>query len=649
MYLMRHHASANSTFGEIPSVGKIAGWLALKYCAVWYHRPSRERAAAKARHAFVRRWTAFLNAGVKNNFSQLETLRKVTYVRTHMASLSRLLQVVFLLLALATPALPQMSPAEGPDPIQDRARVLGPPALRDMRALIANDSRPIRLLIVVDRKPYGGVGSFTEYVDALAQNWGIDTRPLAILVVHEIKTKNITVRLGQGFSRHDRRRAHAIINDVYKPTLRYQLFNAAHPLGLAALTAQLPRAKSSFREKPFTPIPLTDNGAVIQDHIGTLSTKQIAALSTKLAARSHKGQMVRLVMIQRHQDLSTVKLLRAFTRNLAIQWGMQEQHNSVLLVFDAQRNTVVLRLGYGFSPQLKLQANQVLTKQYKRLLQQSRFDQAHQTGMMAVLKVLGKQPVTQPITQPGGTPYYLTLPQYSPPKSRLKTPRPTDPLISPPPTGDLVQDNAGVLTQAAIQRLNDLIKGFVPASIRILTVKNYRYRSNSKDFQSYANSLMHGWQLDLTPNAILIVHDINSKQIAVAFNPNYSAADQTYLRAPLQAGYGVGLKAGLINAAHIMGVERLMVAFYTPVAPSGLKTKLSAQPDATPPTSGVGKVMAVIAVLMTMLAVVVIYVILSHRNTTSGARTRADRIAAWKRADTAQKTAQKTVQETVQK
>lgn len=523
-----------------------------------------------------------------------------------MGFLTRLFSVVFLLFALATPALAQVSPTAGPDAIQDKAQILSPPVLKDMHALIANDSRPIRLVIVEDRKLYGGGGSFTEYVDALAQEWDITTRPLAILLVHEIKSQNITVRLGQGYSRHDGRRAHAIINDVYQPILKYQLFNAAHSKGFAALIAQLPRVKSGFREKAVTPIPLTDTGAVLQDHIGAMSAKQIATLSAKLAAHSHNGQMVRLVMIPRYQDLSKARLLRVFSRNLAIQWGMEQQHNSVLLVFDAHSKTWVLRLGYGFSAQQKLQANLALAKPYQNLLQQRRYVQAHQTGLLAVLKVLGKRPVPPPVT-------------------------------APPATGDLVQDSAGVMTPAGILRLNDQIKRFAPVPIRILTVKNYQFHSNSKDFQSYADSLMQNWLLDLTPNAILIVHDIQTKQIAVGFGPGYSPSRQADLRAVLQSGYAPGLNLDLMNAAHFKGLEALARAFETQTTPPAVKTQKKPAPNITAPTSNVGKVMIVIAVLMLLLAGVVIFVIRSHRNNTQGARERADRIAAWKRDNTVDK------------
>lgn len=543
-----------------------------------------------------------------------------------MASLARFIScLVFLLFSMASPALPEMLPPSGLEPIQDQ--LLRPSVIKRLNTLIANDRRPIHLVIVPDRKPYGGTGSFTDYVDALAENRGIHQQPLAILLVHEINSKNIALRLGRGYSAQNRHSARTIIARVYQQDLQHQRYNQGYPKAIATLIKRLPKVEPRSRSTPSSPIALNDNGALIQDHVGTIVPNEMAAFASKLAARLHKGQMLRLLVIQRHQDLNDDRLLAAFANKIFAQWGMNDLHNAILVLYEAQSNTAVLRLGYGFSHAEKTTAFQGFNTRYKPLLRQHKFNQAHQEGMLALLEVLGKPPA--PVT--GSAPAQVAATAQPAPATPTLTPaHGADRLVSPHNTGEIIQDSADVLTPAALNKLTDLIQGFKPAPIRILTVKNYLYRSNSKDFQTYANRLFSSWQLGANPTTILIVHDVKTNRIAVAFGTKHSRSEQTRLRDLLQTAYAPGLRQGLLNAAHIMGIDALLKAFNAPIPPPvRTRPKVEKTTTPTPPKSLPMPLIGLLAILA-LIALIGVKILKSRRKSTAPRRARAARISAWK-------------------
>ena len=580
-----------------------------------------------------------------NRHLHLETRFMTRYTKLHMVSFARLFSyLVFLLLGLTTAALSEVLPPPVDHPVQDEANILSPTVRDNLANLIAKDGREIRLVIVPDRREYGAVGPFSQYVDALAESHGINQHRLAILVVEDIRSKNIAIRLGRGYTDQYRRQARRIISQIYQNYLQQQLYNAGYSTGIAALIEQLPKVEYPSQSKPSAPIALQDNGALVQDHVGTIIPDEVDAFVAKLAAGLQKEQMLRLLIIQRYQDLNDDKFLAAFTNNIFDQWGMEDLHNAVLVLYEAQSNTVMLRLGYGFTPTQKALAFERLNTKYKHLLRQHKFNQAHQEGMLALLDVLGKPlkpvpalPLQAPLEKP-------PLPQST---------QGADLLVSPYNTGALVQDSAGVLTPAAVSQLNRLIQGFKPAPLRILTVKNYSYRTNSRDFQTYANTLFSSWQLSsapntILPNTILIVHDVKYNRIAVAFGAQYTVAEQTRLRAILKTAYAPGLRQGLLNAAHITGIKALLKGFdapsaapptvQPPVKPDDRKPAVSTPPTIPPTRQPLPlNMQLVLMAFLAILASIALAMYVSYRRSTAPRRARASRISAWKRKHKTQK------------
>ena len=432
--------------------------------------------------------------------------------------------------------------------IQDKAQLFSDQTATTLRQIAEQDGRFIRIVVIADHNNYGVSGSFQDYVDALAKSWRIAKRADAILVIHETGSDRAAIRLGAGYSDQDREMANQILRRRYLLSFRTHHYDSAHIDGLYELLKLDPaKPQPASSPDPVAQITLKDTGQVIQDHVGVLAPLSVAPLRAEMESYRSKGIIIRLVAIQRHSDFGGAKTLGQFGNRVYEQWGMAKKPGSVLVLYEAQSNKILLRISNSFSRQSQINARNALTHTYNPLLAKHKFSRAHNWGIRAIL--LG---LVAPDTQ-----------------SRQAS---RQPVIRPFNKKQLVQDSANILSPETIAKMRSMLNAQPHPPLHIVTVPDRLARRGNPGMTKYAFLMFQSWGLSNDPDNILLLHNFETQQIRMVFGQNYTLADQHRIRSAVKTAALPALRQYDENRAHILGLRALLDTLVNISAPRPVPT-----------------------------------------------------------------------------
>ncbi len=379
-----------------------------------------------------------------------------------------------------------------------------------------------------------------------------------------------------------------------------------------------PSAKTQSNVNPPV-LRIVNKHTIIQDYAHLFGPNDKSAYEQSVAMSGRNPNQLTLVTLKDFRNYRTnpnspAQNLNAFVDQMFEDWGLAKTDKSILIVHQTKDDTVLLRLGYGYSPDERLLINNAFQKYYVSKFKTIRSAGSHIRGA-------------------GG--FFTALPQGI---FRL------NPIESAPiqiekitKRGKFVRDYADILAPSVEKRLTEMMTApFLRAPITLITLTDYeRYTSATmkyrppKNFIQFADIIAGDLGIFGSEFQLIILHDLKRNRIEIRGGYQYSLYDIRNIRNRYAGFFGYLLA----QTAHLQALEDLIKSM--PGGADYVVPKEPPQPsDQTKDNSksGLNFVIGAIAVSIISIAVIRMIRFALINRPRPEIKQRNSRISAWKKA-----------------